>query len=111
MLEAGVQSELRIYEGAGHSFFLQSFDREFYNLSLTAMERFLGVLGWFDPPSSEPPVVIGDVNFDGVVNFLDIAPFIEALSGGEFVEQADTDQDGSVSFFDIDRFIALLSGM
>ena len=54
----------------------------------------------------------GDVNLDGDVNFLDIAPFINVLSaGGSSAEesQADCSGDGGVSFLDIAPFIVLLS--
>ena len=51
MLEAGVQSELRLYEGAPHSFFLKRFhDGYFYAQSLRAMHIFLQDLGWLDGP-------------------------------------------------------------
>lgn len=54
-------------------------------------------------------VLVGDVNCDGVVNFLDIAPFIGLLSSGDFLDKADINGDGSVSFLDIAPFIGLLS--
>ena len=54
---------------------------------------------------------LGDVNQDGLVNFLDISPFISVLSmAGEFQFEADTNQDGVVSFLDISPFIMLLAG-
>lgn len=55
------------------------------------------------------PDLIGDVNCDGDVNFLDIAPFISLLSSGEFLDKADIDQNGAVDFLDIAPFIAALS--
>ena len=58
---------------------------------------------------SQPELLLGDCNQDGVVNFLDIAPFIAILSAGEFLEQADTNEDGVVDFLDIAPFIALLT--
>ena len=54
--------------------------------------------------------VLGDVNRDGNVDFLDISPFILMLSAGEFSCAADVDQNGGVDFLDISPFIALLSG-
>lgn len=51
----------------------------------------------------------GDVNLDGIVNFLDISPFISLLSGGGFQLEADVNQDGAVNFLDISPFISLLS--
>jgi len=56
------------------------------------------------------PTVLGDVNRDGVVDFLDISPFIVALSAASpFIPEADCNQDGEVNFFDISSFIEILS--
>ena len=55
-------------------------------------------------------LVLGDVNLDGVVDFLDISPFIAVLSGGGFQGEADCDENGAVDFLDISSFIAILSG-
>ena len=40
-----------------------------------------------------PEIILGDVNGDLIVNFLDIAPFIQALATADFVEAADVNQD------------------
>ena len=55
-------------------------------------------------------VLLGDVNMDGAVSFLDITPFISFLNTGEFQAQADCDESGSVNFLDIQPFIAILTG-
>ena len=55
------------------------------------------------------PVLLGDINLDGAVNFLDISPFIAVLSVSGDQAEADTNGDGEVSFLDISPFIALLS--
>ena len=57
-----------------------------------------------------PGTLLGDVNTDGVVDFLDIQPFIDLLSSETFQAQADIDGNGIVNFFDISGFIAILSG-
>ena len=57
------------------------------------------------------PILVGDVSLDGVVNFLDISPFISVLSNGGFQAEADIDGNGSVNFQDISPFIALLSAI
>ena len=59
---------------------------------------------------TEPNVLLGDVNLDGVVNFLDISSFIGVLSAGGFQAEADCNEDGSVNFLDISVFISILSG-
>ncbi len=56
------------------------------------------------------PFLLGDVNRDGVVDFLDIAPFIGLLTSGEFQAEADCDGSGGVNFLDIAPFIGILSG-
>ena len=59
---------------------------------------------------SPPALLLGDVKLDGVVNFLDISPFIELLSTGAFQLEGDIDQNGTVDFLDISPFVAILSG-
>ena len=54
--------------------------------------------------------LLGDINRDGVVSFLDISPFISLLSTGDFQNEADMNGDGTVSFLDISPFISALSG-
>jgi hypothetical protein len=54
--------------------------------------------------------VLGDVNCDGVVNLLDIDPFIDLITNGTFDPKADLDQNGVVNLLDIEPFIAILSG-
>ena len=57
----------------------------------------------------EVDVLLGDVNLDGVVNFLDISPFIGVLSNQGTQAEADLNQDGAVSFLDISPFIMALT--
>lgn len=54
--------------------------------------------------------LIGDVNQDGVVDFLDISPFISVLSSGGFQAEADINGDAAVDFLDISPFVGLLAG-
>ena len=56
------------------------------------------------------PIVKGDVNLDGTVDFVDIQPFIDALSGATNQPEADVDCNGMVEFFDIQPFIDILAG-
>ena len=58
----------------------------------------------------EDPVLKGDVNQDGVVNFFDIPSFIAVLQSGSFQAEADCDCNLVVNFLDIPAFIAILSG-
>ena len=55
------------------------------------------------------PTLLGDVDQNGTVDFLDIGPFIALLSSGGFQQEADIDENESVDFLDIGPFIAILS--
>ena len=55
------------------------------------------------------PILLGDINLDGVVSFSDISPFISILSTGGFQAEADLNQSGVVDFSDISPFIGVLS--
>ena len=54
-------------------------------------------------------VLLGDSDLNGVVDFLDIAPFIAILTNGDFLAQADCNEDGEVNFLDIASFIGILA--
>ena len=56
------------------------------------------------------PTLLGDVNLDGIVNFLDIAPFVSVLTATGFQAEADIDQSGEVNFLDISPFVEILVG-
>ena len=60
-------------------------------------------------PFEDTDVLLGDVNRDGLVNFLDISPFIGVLSAQGDQAEADLNEDGSVSFLDISPFIMALA--
>jgi len=75
-----------------------------------------------DQQTSEKDLVlgaVGDMNFNGIVDFDDIAPFNEGLTDpakyftdwgiGAYVH-GDTDGDGDIDFDDIPGFVALLGG-
>ena len=60
--------------------------------------------------AAETPVLKGDVDLNGVVNFFDVAPFILVLQNG-FQAEADVDCNGSLDFGDIPVFIAILQDL
>ena len=68
----------------------------------TIVQAIVGIVG-------SPSFLLGDVNRNGSVDFLDIAPFISVLSGGTFQVEADIDGSGVVDFLDIAPFINILS--
>ena len=55
-------------------------------------------------------VLLGDVNMDSTIDFLDIAPFVAVLLSEDFKAEADVNQSGNVDFLDISPFVALLTG-
>jgi len=61
-------------------------------------------------PDVPVPVLLGDVNLDEAVDFLDISPFILLLSTTGFLDEADINRDEEVNFLDISPFIRILSG-
>ena len=61
--------------------------------------------------TADPAFVLGDINNDGVVNLLDVAGFVDLLSGaGDFDPAADINGDDAVNLLDVDGFILLLGG-
>ena len=59
---------------------------------------------------TEPGFLLGDVNQDGAVNLLDVAPFVDILVGGGFSCEADANQDGAVDLLDVAPFIDIING-
>ena len=55
-------------------------------------------------------ILLGDVNCDGVVDLLDVSPFVDTLTTGVYLEKADMNQDGSVNLLDVDPFVEILVG-
>ncbi len=53
---------------------------------------------------------VGDANCDGIVNLLDVAPFVDLLTLGQYLDKADINQNGMVSLLDVQPFVNLLSG-
>ena len=54
--------------------------------------------------------ILGDINDDGQVNLLDVAPFVDLLANGEFLPAADINGDCVVNLLDVGPFVDLLSG-
>ncbi|MEM9410782.1 MAG: hypothetical protein AAGA30_06685 [Planctomycetota bacterium] len=54
--------------------------------------------------------ILGDVNCDGDVNLLDVAPFVDLIANGGFSEKADVNLDGVVDLLDVQPFVDLLAG-
>ena len=56
-----------------------------------------------------PFVTLGDINGDGQINLLDVAPFVDLLATGGFQLEADVNEDGEVNLLDVSIFVGLLS--
>lgn len=55
--------------------------------------------------------ILGDINCDGVVDLLDVGPFVDLLlSKGDFSPKADLDGDGAITLLDVGPFVDLLTG-
>ena len=52
----------------------------------------------------------GDVNQDGSVNLLDVAPLVDAIANSTFSCESDVNQDSSVDLLDVAPFVELLTG-
>ena len=55
-------------------------------------------------------VELGDVNLDGVVNGLDVDPFVSLVTSGTFQDEGDMNEDGVVNGLDVDPFVAAVVG-
>ena len=53
-------------------------------------------------------ILIGDINQDGAVNLLDVAPFVDLLNSGDFQKEGDINGDGAVNLADVAGFVDLL---
>jgi hypothetical protein len=51
-------------------------------------------------------VLVGDVNLDGEANGLDVSPFVSVVLNGGFQREADLNFDGNVDGLDVDPFVA-----
>ncbi len=52
------------------------------------------------------PSILGDVNLDGLVNGLDVDPFVDVLLSGPYQVEADMNNDHVVNGLDVDPFVA-----
>ena len=52
----------------------------------------------------------GDTNGDGVINGLDIDPFVDVLLNGPYDPAMDYNEDGAVNGLDVDPFVSCVIG-
>jgi hypothetical protein len=51
-----------------------------------------------------------DINYDGVINGLDVDPFVDLLLTGTYQLEADMNCDGAINGLDVDPFVAAVVG-
>jgi hypothetical protein len=54
--------------------------------------------------------LLGDVNMDGVVNGLDVDPFVGLVTSGTYQAEGDMNEDDVVNGLDVDPFVAAVVG-
>ncbi len=54
-------------------------------------------------------ILYGDVNRDGIVDLLDVSPFVNLISNGQYQTEADVNQDGDLNLLDVSIFAQILS--
>lgn len=54
--------------------------------------------------------ILGDVNLDGVVNLLDVEPFVDVLAHAPFQAEADINRDNVVDVLDVQGMVNILAG-
>ena len=74
--------------------------------ALAAGTEFAAVL---DAIAEDTDVLVGDVNCDGSIDLLDVAPFVALVTTGDFSEKADINADGNVDLLDVAPFVTLLT--
>jgi hypothetical protein len=68
------------------------------------------IMDHFNSIVDRPVVVPGDVNLDGIVNGLDVDPFVDVLLNGPYQAEADMNEDTEVNGLDVDPFVEAVVG-
>lgn len=55
-------------------------------------------------------LILGDVDLNGEVDFLETPPIIAVILSGKFQAEVDVNPNGVVNFLDISPFIMILNG-
>ena len=80
-------------------------------LPLPGFEDPIGTGYEFEIAISGVGILLGDLNCDGEVDLLDVAPFVDLITSGGFSAKGDFDGDGEVTILDVAPFVALLTGV
>ena len=68
-----------------------------------------GISSTSQPACVFPVIIVGDCNGDMLVNLLDVRPFVDIITTGDFLVEADINADGVVDLLDVGPFVSLLS--
>ena len=68
-----------------------------------------GSMAWQMTGTPVEVTLLGDVNMDGEINLLDVAPFVDRLANNEYQAEADINEDGLVNLLDVGPFVDLLA--
>jgi hypothetical protein len=107
--DAGANGQTTFLNNPGGALFIPIYGTETINANIVDTPTpFTGMAIRITGPNDM--ILKGDVNGDGQVNLLDVAPFVAAVSSGQFIPEADVNCDGAVNLLDVSPFVALLSG-
>ena len=107
----------------GFRFELNAQDQLVFGLNFADGEEVIfRQFGSFDGTKDGPPFLIsqtfengcsilGDLNLDGNVDLLDVGPFVDVLTTGQYNCAADFFPDGSIDLVDVTFFVNLLSSL
>lgn len=108
ILDAGVNGQTTFLNNPGGALFDPIFGDETIDANqLDLPTQFTGQAIRITAEGAD--VLKGDVNGDGNINLLDVAPFVALVSDGIFQPEADVNCDGAVNLLDVSPFVALLS--
>jgi len=68
------------------------------------------ILDWNECIEAAEPVLLGDCDLNGVVNFADVPAMVTLLLSRTYLEQADCNLDNELNFSDIPAFVDILLG-
>ena len=83
-----------------------------YSKIHSRLDWFFGYIG---EPEPDVEIILGDMNFDGEVNIVDVVQIVNALLNiGEFTEDqlaaADYNQDGIINILDVVQVVSYILG-
>ena len=103
------QSELSAHFGLGNINVIDELTVQWTNGMTTVLEN-IDVNQTLTISADQQKCQPGDLNSDDSVDLLDVNPFVDAITSGEFACAGDINGDGTVNLLDVDGFVDLLVG-